>query len=98
MRKLEEYIEALRRSKSYLIGKYSISRLGIFGSVAREEQTEDSDVDICFEGSAMSAFTLCQFKSDLELILGARVDILRMRKQLDGTYLKKSIHNDIVYV
>ena len=80
------------------MGKYRISRLGIFGSVAREEQTEDSDVDICFEGSAMSAFTLCQFKSELESILGESVDILRMRKQLEGTYLKKSVYKDIVYV
>lgn len=98
MRKLEEYIKALRQSKSYLIDKYRISRLGIFGSVAREEHTENSDVDICFEGSAMSAFTLCQFKSELETILGKDVDLLRIRKQLDGTYLMKSVRKDVVYV
>ncbi len=29
--------------------KYGISRMGIFGSVARGEQRESSDVDTCVE-------------------------------------------------
>jgi predicted nucleotidyltransferase len=32
--------------------------MGIFGSVARGEQTDDSDVDVCIESSSMSLFTL----------------------------------------
>lgn len=98
MKTTEEYIAILRQSKPHLLGTYPITRLGIFGSVARREQTEESDVDICFESHPMSAFTVCCLKSELEQLLGCHVDLLRMRKQLDGTYLQKSVEKDVVYV
>ena len=42
----------------YARDRYGITRLGVFGSVARGEQTEDSDVDVCYEGRALSLLTL----------------------------------------
>lgn len=77
---------------------YQISHLGIFGSVARNEQTENSDIDICFESAPMGLFTFGQLKSELERLLGCSVDLLRMRSQLNGTYLQKSIQDDLIYV
>ena len=46
--------------------KYGLTRIGIFGSVARNEQTEDSDVDVCYEGKVPSLLTLDLIQSDLE--------------------------------
>lgn len=40
-----ELILQLRRIKEDLAAKYSISRLGLFGSSARGEQTDTNDVD-----------------------------------------------------
>ena len=97
MKRKDECIAKLQVNKAYLFDKYKISSLGIFGSVARDEHTESSDVDICFESLPMSAFTACRLKSDLERILGKSVDLLRMRKQLEGTYLKESIQKDMIY-
>ena len=42
----QEYIEALRCYKAEKSEQYGISRIGIFGSVARGEQDGDSDVDV----------------------------------------------------
>ena len=42
--------------------KYGIMRMGIFGSVARGEQTEDSDVDVCVELQTPSMFCLDVYK------------------------------------
>ena len=98
MKRRDEYIAKLQENKTYLFDKYKIYSLGIFGSVARDEHTESSDVDICFESLPLSAFTTCQLKADLERILGKSVDLLRMRKQLEGTYLKEAIQKDMVYV
>ena len=42
--------------------KYGISRMGIFGSVARGEQHDGSDVDICVEIDRPSIFTLVHIK------------------------------------
>lgn len=91
MKFTREYIELLRSSQ------YGILRMGIFGSVARGEQQEGSDVDILFEGKA-NLLLHVRLKNELEELLGCRVDLIRMRKQLDGTLLKQAIMNDIIFV
>ena len=54
MKTTQEIIAILRYFKMTEGDRYGISRLGIFGSVARGEQTSDSDVDgknsgiVCF--------------------------------------------------
>ena len=45
MESTAEYMNILRDYMAKNASKYSIIRMGIFGSVARGEQTEDSDVD-----------------------------------------------------
>ena len=52
MKSTEEYLQILRKQKNHLMNKYQIVRLALFGSVARHEQTEGSDIDICFETNA----------------------------------------------
>lgn len=52
MKSTTEILELLRIYKAHSAAKYGVRRLGIFGSVARGEQTEHSDVDICYEGDA----------------------------------------------
>ena len=98
MKSTEEYLQILRDKKNYLTNKYKIAHLALFGSVARNEQTEDSDIDICFESNSISLFTLCRLKSELEDLLGYTVDLLRIRKQLEGSYLEKTIKRDMIYV
>lgn len=49
MRTRHDYITLLRQYAKAKAEVYGIMKIGIFGSVARNEQTEDSDVDICVE-------------------------------------------------
>lgn len=46
MKSTSEILELLKLYKQANAHKYGFSRLGIFGSVARGEQTEHSDVDM----------------------------------------------------
>ena len=48
-----DYLQLLRQYKESASKKYGIKRIGIFGSVARGEQTENSDVDIVRERDDM---------------------------------------------
>lgn len=77
--------------------KYGLTRLGIFGSVARGEQNEDSDVDICYEGRVPSLLTLDLIQSDLEKMLGCHVDLVRIRDGMN-MLLKQRIQKEGVYV
>ncbi len=58
--------------------QYGIDRMYLFGSYARNEAREDSDVDLIveFETRAVSLFTLAGLMNDLEEIFGVSVDII----------------------
>ena len=73
--------------------KYSITRMGIFGSVARGEQTEDSDVDVYLETSQPNMFALVHIKEDLQSLFGCNVDIVRLRDHMDS-FLRNRIDKD----
>jgi len=45
----EDILLFLRENKDLLQRKYHLSKIGLFGSYARNEQTENSDIDILVE-------------------------------------------------
>jgi predicted nucleotidyltransferase len=57
--------------------RYGIASLAVFGSMARGDEREDSDVDVlvAFEGKA-TFDDFMGLKLDLEDLLGRRVDLL----------------------
>ena len=69
----------------------------IFGSVARGEQTENSDVDVCVEGQLHGFFALAGIKQELEELLGCKVDIVRLRDRMDS-FLRERIQREGIYV
>lgn len=97
MKSTSEILELLRSYKAANAVRYGFTRLGIFGSVARGEQTEQSDVDICYEGYAPSLLTLDRIQCELEELLECPVDLVRIRKQMNIS-LKKRIMKEGIYV
>ena len=78
MRTTEEILHALGQYKPHAANRFGIDALGLFGSAARNEQSEGSDVDIFYQGKALSLLTLDEMQSELEELLGCKVDIVRM--------------------
>lgn len=77
MQSREEVFTTLRRLKGELAARFSVSRIGIFGSVARGEQTEASDIDILVEFSRpVGFFTFLELEEYLSVTLGAPVDLV----------------------
>ena len=97
MKSTSEYINLLRDYMAKNASKYGITRMGIFGSVARGEQTEGSDVDVYLETSKPSMFALVHIKEDLQALFGCNVDIVRLRERMD-TLLKSRIEKKGIYV
>lgn len=57
--------------------RYDITEAYLFGSYAREEADEDSDVDICIEcGNSFTLFSLGGLGVALEKALGRSVDVV----------------------
>ena len=77
--------------------EFSIIRIGVFGSVARDEITESSDRDVVVELGRPDLFTLIGIKQELEELLHCPVDIVRYRAKMNA-YLKKRIEQEAIYV
>jgi len=97
MKTREEIIKLLKSYKPIAEGKYGLTRIGIFGSVARGEHTPNSDVDICYEGRFPTLLTLDLIQTDLERLLGCPVDLVRMRDGMDSL-LKERINKEAIFV
>lgn len=97
MKTTQEIISILKDFKSKQAAGYGILKMGVFGSVARNEQHEDSDVDVYIEGELTGLFALAGIKNELEELLGCRVDIVRLRDRMDA-FLKKRIQKEGIYV
>ena len=93
----EEILNELRRYKPILEKKYGITKLGVFGSVARGDVRDSSDVDVVVEIENIDPFILLDIKEELNKLLGCKVDLIRMRKNLNKI-LKMRIKKEAIYV
>lgn len=96
MRSKEDYIRILRTLKDNSASKYGIEAIGIFGSVARGDNTEDSDLDVFVKLSSPDYFIMSELKEELERCCGCQVDLLRLRPSL-RPLLKSRIERDGIY-
>lgn len=73
--------------------KYGITSLSLFGSIARDEQKDGSDIDLFVDTETPNPFLLMDAKEFLEGATGAAVDIVRNHQNLNPR-LKKRILKD----
>ena len=92
-----DVIEMLGRHKAELAARFGITSLGVFGSVARDEADDQSDVDIVYETDSPNLFRTVRMKQALEALLRRRVDVVRWRERLNPR-LKARIAREAVYV
>ena len=71
-----ELLATRREEVLELIRRHGGSNVVVFGSVARGEDTEDSDIDLlCDLPPGTSLFDLAGIQIDLEDLLGVKVDL-----------------------
>jgi predicted nucleotidyltransferase len=86
----QDVIQRLTRDQEKL-ERYSIKSLSLFGSVARGEEKETSDIDILVSfGKPIGLFAFIELKDHLEEILGTHVDLVTEQA------LHPRLHNEIV--
>lgn len=96
MKNVQEIEAALRSAKPLLMDKYPIESLALFGSVARGEATEQSDVDILVEFNGRVGWQFLTLANELEQLLGLKVDLVS-RKGVKPHYFE-FIQKDLIYV
>ena len=96
MSSTNEYLNILQHYKNECAEKYGIERIGIFGSVACGKHHIDSDVDICVDMKKPDMFILIDIKNDLQQIFNRKVDIVRLRKNMNP-FLLETIKKTAIY-
>ena len=97
MLELQDCINKLADFKCAFAQKFGITKLGIFGSVARKENTEDSDIDIVVEVQKPSLQLMYELKEALKQLFNCEVDLVRFRDSLRPLF-KSNIQKDVIYV
>ena len=95
--KRDDILRALVRFRDIKQDEFGIVRIGVFGSVARDEITDTSDVDVVVELDRPDLLTLVGIKQELEESLHRSVDVVRYRERMNA-YLKRRIEQEAVYV
>lgn len=98
MKTTSEILALLREFKRTSGEKYGIEKLALFGSVARGEQREGSDVDVCVKSrNPMDFFTLGDLREELEALFQTKVDLLTLHENMRDLF-RKNIERDAIYV
>lgn len=79
LRPLRALVEGHRKEITAVVARHKGRSIAIFGSVARRDETPDSDVDFLVEfESGSSLFDLLHIEDDLAELLGRPVDVVSL--------------------
>ncbi len=93
-------LKLLKSSYPYLANEFGVAKIGIFGSVAKETNTETSDVDIVVEFQKPIGLKFIDLSDYLESLLQTRVDLLT-QDGIENIRIKNiadDIKRNIIYV
>lgn len=97
MKTKDEIIAALRIFKEEFGEKYGIEKIGLFGSVARGEYKENSDIDVCVKLQNPDYFTRMEIKESLEELFNQKVDVVSLTAIM-RTLFRNHIEKDAIYI
>ncbi len=71
-------LKSMKKEIEEIAASYGVTNLRVFGSIARGDANEDSDVDLLVDRTTKGIMALGGFKMDMEDLLGRKTDIVTM--------------------
>ena len=87
--------KVLKSHKSEINTKYDVKKIGIFGSYARHEENEESDVDILVEFEKPTLHNFMSLIDYLEGLFGRKVDLVTQKSL--SPYLRPIVEKEVVW-
>jgi len=100
MKKKEEILDYLQRNKDLLHKKFHVIKIGLFGSIARDEQNNESDIDLIVEFEKNTP-NLHDLKQELISYLKQQLNVDRIdicRERYIKPIFKQSVLKETYYV
>lgn len=92
----EEILSLLTDRKEYLRQTFSVEKIGLFGSYAKNLQRTDSDIDIYVEFGHKTFDNLTGLWDYLETLYNRKVDLLYKHTQSKGALFEK-IRSEVIF-
>lgn len=93
----KQILKILEAHKKSFAERFGITELGVFGSLARNEIKETSDIDVFVKMKKADLFYLVHIKEELQENCHADVDVIHYRDQMNPL-LKRRIDSEGIYV
>ena len=96
----DHIIHSLRKEQTYLKAEFGVNKIGLFGSFAKRQADQDSDIDILVEFERPIGFRFLELVDYLEAVLGRKVDVLTPAgiKNIRIARVAQNIAESLVYV
>ena len=91
-----EILDILKSRKQEIEQQFEVSKIGLFGSYAKDMQTEDSDIDFYVEFKKKSFDNLAGLWVYLEELYHKKIDILHKHKN-NNQVIISNIQKEVVY-
>ena len=97
---LDEVIKKIKSQYPYLSSEFGIKRIGVFGSVAKQADSDQSDIDLVVEFERPIGLKFISLAEYLEKLFGRNVDILTKDgiRNIRVKRVSTDIEKDIIYV
>ena len=92
-----DVLKILAAHKDEWFSKYGLTKLGVFGSIARDEAQSTSDVDVVIQMSRLDTFLLVALREEMVDALGADVDLVTDHDYL-RPFFKQRLSREAIYV
>ena len=91
-----DILETLKKENEYFKKTYEVDKIGLFGSYAKDTQTEDSDIDIYVEFKHKTFRNIAGLWVYLEDIYQKKIDLLHKHKRSKGAIFE-SIQKEVIF-
>ena len=91
-----EILKVLSKNKSYIEQHFEVEKIGLFGSYAKGQQTEDSDIDIYVEFKHKTFDNLAGLWNYLEELYHKKIDLYHKHKN-NNKVIISNIQKDVIY-
>lgn len=96
MKTRNEILLSLAKCKGKFQSRYKISKLALFGSFARGDQTEESDVDVLVEVDPSIGLDFVSLAQEIEKEIGISTDVVSSGA-VKPRY-RQAIESELIYV
>jgi len=91
-----EILNKLSEEKNYMIKNFEIDKIGLFGSYARDEATNDSDIDIYVEFKNKTFDNITGLWNYLEELYHKKIDLIHFHKRANKVIIN-NIQKEVIY-